>query len=450
MNVVILGAGRRGLRLAQHLTQENKVVVFLDSNQERCAAAVAKLDCLAICGSATDIEKLKEAGCDKADAVIAVTDSDEVNLVSCGIVSSEWPNVDTIAAIRALSYLGKSGYNKKILGISHIVNPEQEAASRISGIIQSGLYSDTIYFKDAEFILFKSTIESDSQLIAKSLMEIKKDFAGQYVIAGIKRKGKTFTPSGTTVLEPNDEVAIVSDDALSAEIFNIFGGKATRRLKKIVIIGGTRIAAYLLELLPKRLLKNITLIEKDPDICKNFTEEFSQILIINGSITDEQLWDEESIQKSDLLISVTENDELNIITASYAKKAGVRKAIALLKSNTNYLGFARSLDIDAPISTTEATVDTLLKFLRGNDISTLHTLFEGELEVYEYVLKPTFKELGKQLKDVQLLGKCIIAGVKSANGTNFVPDGSYTFKEGDTLLVAATHACYDFVTEFFS
>lgn len=436
------------MRLARHLIQEKKAVTFLDQNQERCTQAVSKLDCLAICGSATDYDKLVEAGCETADSVIAVTDSDEVNLVSCGIVSSQWPNVETIASIRTLGYL--SQYDKKILGISHIVNPEQEAAIRIAGIIQSRLFSDIIYFTNAHFILFTRIIQKDSVLNGKTLIEMKKELPGQYVIAGIKRKNKVFTPSGNTILEPNDEVALVVDDDNSKDIFKFFGEVVTTRLRRIVVVGGTRIAGYLFNQLPKRTLKNITLIEKDPTVCQNFVDEFPQLLVINGSITDEQIWDEEEIGKADLFISVTENDELNIITSSYAKKIGTKKSIALIKTNTNYLTFARHMDIDAPISTTEATVDTLMKYLRGDGIKGLHSLFDGELEVYEYVLDRNFSSLGQQLKDVQLKGKCIIAGVKRSKDNNFVPDGLYTFTEGDTLLVVATHEDYDFVTEFFS
>lgn len=450
MNVVIFGAGRRGLRLARHLIQEKKAVTFLDASQERCTQAVSKLDCLAICGSATDYDKLVEAGCNIADSVIAVTDSDEVNLVSCGIVSSQWPNVETIAAIRTLSYLGNSQYDNKILGISHIVNPEQEAASRIAGIIQSRLFSDIIYFTNAHFILFTRIIQKDSQFYGKSLIEMKKELPGQYIIMGLKRKNKVFTPAGDTILEANDEIAIVVDDDKSSDIFKVFGETITTRLKRIVVVGGTRIAGYLFNQLPKRTLKNITLIDKEAKVCQEFVDEFPQLLVINGTITDEQLWEDEEIGKTDLFISVTENDEMNIITSSYAKKAGAKRSIALIKTNTNYLTFARHMDIDAPISTTEATVDTLMKYLRGDGIRGLHSIFDGELEVYEYVLSPEFSHIGEQLKDVQLKGKCIIAGVRRTEDDNFVPDGFYTFSVGDTLLVAAKHEDYDFVTEFFS
>ena len=449
MRVVIFGAGRRGLRLAKHLIKERKEVTFLDSSQERCLSAQSKLDCMAVCGSATDIERLLEAGCDSADAVIAVTDSDETNLVSCGIVSSQWPDTITIAAIRAISYLGTKSYSKKILGITHIVNPEQEAASRIAGVIQSGLFSDIIYFKDSEFILFTRKVTSDSPFDGMNLIQMKKEFPGNYVVAGIKRDGKVFTPSGSTVIVANDELAIVADDDESTGIISVLGGIVQTKLKRTIMVGGTRTAAYLLNQLPKKLIKSMTLIEKDAETCNEFIEEFPSLLVLNGSITDEQLWEEEAIEKADLIISITEDDELNIITASYAKKIGVKRSIALIKTNPNYIGFARQMDIDAPISTTDATVDTLMKYLRGEGVSTLHSIFNGDLEVYEYVLTENFKELGKQLKEVNLKGKCIIAGIKRSKLDNFIPDGNYTFTEGDTVLVAATHEDYDFVTEFF-
>lgn len=449
MKVVIFGAGRRGLRLARHLIKEKKEVTFLDTSQKNCMAAQSKLDCMAVCGSATDIDKLIEAGCANADAVIAVTNSDETNLVSCGIVSSQWPNVETIAAIRAISYLGTNTYDKKILGITHIVNPEQEAASRIAGIIQSGLFSDIIYFKGTEFILFTKTITRESPLYGKNLIQMKREFPGRYVVAGIKRNENVFTPSGATELFENDEIAIVADDDESTSLFHALGGFVSTKLKRMIMIGGTRIASYLLKLLPESFRRCVTLIEKDMQVCNEFIEAFPSTLVLNGAITDELLWEEEDFEKADLIISITENDELNIITASYAKKVGIKRSIALIKTNQNYISFARNMDIDAPISTTDATVDTLMKHLRGAGVSTLHSVFNGELEVYEYVLTESFKELGKQLKDVNLKGKCIIAGVKRSNLDNFIPDGNYTFSAGDTLLVAAAHHDNDFVTEFF-
>ena len=136
--------------------------------------------------------------------------------------------------------------------------------------------------------------------------------------------------------------------------------------------------------------------------------------------------------------------------ASYAKRIGVRRSIALIKTNNNYLQLAEAMDIDAAISITDATVDTITKYLRGAGIQSLHSIFDGDLEVYEYAVSPDFRYIGRKLSDVSLKGKAIIAGVKSAAGNNFIPDGSYAFSEGDTLLVASTHQNFDFVQDLFS
>ncbi len=452
MKIIILGAGRRGIRLARHLVQEKKSVVVVDMNSERCQMIASKLDCMAVCGSATDIDVLKEAGAAEAGAIIAVTDSDEVNLVACGIASSNFPKAKTIAAIRSISYLGHEGNGRhKILGIDHIINPEEEAAKRMASVIKSRLFSEIISFDDADFILFRVTLTSSSPFIGKSLIDMKKELQGEYIIIGIRRSGETITPNGNTVLQEGDEVAVMSGDEDSEEVYRVLcGDKSIIKLKRIITVGATRITRYLLSSLNKTILRRITLIEKKADLCQEFSDEFPQLLTINESITDENIWEDERMRLADLMISVTENDELNIITASYAKRIGIKKTMALLKTNPNYLQFASNMDIDVTVSTTEATVDAIMKFLRGESVVTLHSIFNGELEVYEFVLGENFSKLERKLMDVDLKGKCIIAGVKrNTKSDSFVPNGSYEFKVGDTVLVACAHENYDAVTELF-
>ncbi len=452
MNIIILGAGRRGIRLAKHLIQEKKSVVVVDSDAIRCQTVAQKLDCMAVCGSATDIEILKNAGAGDANAIIAVTDSDEVNLVACGIAASNFPKATTIAAIRGISYLGNGGGSgKRILGIDHIVNPEEEAAKRMTAVLKSGLFSDVVSFEDAAFILFRRVLTSTSPFIGKTLIDMKKTLKGEYIIIGIRRGNEILTPSGNTVLQERDEVAVMAGDEDSENVYKAINGDTSSvKLKRMITVGGTRIARYLFSNLKKGMLRRMTLIEKDNAVCQEFSSEFPQILTINESITDENIWEDERLSQADLMISVTENDELNIITASYAKRTGTKKTMALLKTNPNYIQFAANMDIDATISTTESTVDAIMKFLRGENVVTLHSIFNGEMEVYEYVLGERFIHLGKKLMEVDLRGKCIIAGVKrNKSGESFVPNGQYEFTVGDTVLVACAHRSYDAVTELF-
>ena len=449
MRVVILGAGRRGLRLGQHLIEERKSVVFLDSSSERCSAASSKLDCMAICGSATDIDMLREAGCDGAEAVIAVTESDETNLVACGIISSSFRNVGmTIAAIRSISYLG-TGASRDILGITHIVNPEQEASQRISDIIISGLFTDIAYFPGAHYLVVTKSVTRGDFMINKSLIQIKKEFPGRYLIAGVSHRGKVITPNGNTVIREGDEIAIILDDDERDEVYRMFGiSSSSFSLNKIVLVGATRIATFLLMSLPRKMLKNVTLVEKDPELCREYCEMFPEILILNGAITDENFWDEENIASGDLFVSLTENDELNVLISTYAKTQGIKRSIALIKTNTSYVKLAKAIGVDATVSTTESTVDAIMKILRGQNVKTLHAIFDGRIEVYEYVIKQGFVHTGKALKDIRLDGVAVIAGV-SRGEDNFIPDGNYVFQEGDTVLVVALHEDYDAVQALF-
>ncbi len=453
MKVIIIGAGRRGLRLARHLIEEKAAVTFLDISGDRCQSALAKLDCMAVCGSATNIERLIEAGVEEADTVIAVTDSDEVNLVSCGLVTASFPNVTkTVAAIRSISYLSEDegGKSLPVLGISDIVNPDSEAARRILDVVRSGLYYDTITFPDTNFLLFTIHVSKRSPFANLSLIEFRSRFTGNVVVTGISRKGKVILPSGDTVLRPGDDIAVICDSDDTLALFDL-GGKSSRpkESERTILVGATKVTRALLTRFSPKERSVSTLIERDPLVADEFSKLFPDVLVINGSITDESLWEDEALEDSDVLISLTENDELNIITASYAKKLGVDRSIALIKTNPNYISLARQFDIDAPISTTEATVDTIVKHLRSGMIMSLHTLFDGKLEVYEYSVSSNFRHIGKALKEVHLRGLAIIAGVKRPGADAFVPGGNYVFTQGDTVLICCLHSNSSFVQELF-
>ncbi|MCR5732914.1 MAG: Trk system potassium transporter TrkA [Sphaerochaetaceae bacterium] len=443
MNVLIIGAGRRGQRLARHLIEENKSVTFLDRDQTKCTATEAKLDCMAVCGLGTDIEALEQAGVRSCDAVIALTDSDEINLVSCGIVKSNFPNVKTtIASTRSISYISdEEGSSHPILGISHIVNPDFEASERIVDIVESGLYNDTIAFPDTEFLLFTIQVGANSPFIDKTLIECRKSIPGNYVITGILRSGEALIPSGRTIIKRNDTLAIIIDNDETFTLLNKVGDTfKPKRPKKMVLVGATGITRFLLKKLSPDIRKGVILTERDKEICEEFSRLFPDITVLNVKITDETIWEDEDFDKADVLVSLTDDDELNIISASYAKTIGVSKSIALLKTNTNYMQFARNLGIDAPISTTVTVVDSIVKQLRGKQVSTMHTLFDGDLEVYEYVIPNDFKYIGKALRKVDMKGRMLIAGVKRKKGDSFIPGGNYEFQAGDSLLLITSHA----------
>ncbi len=451
MNVLIIGAGRRGVRIGRHLAAEKSSVIFLDRSISKCREAESKVDCLAVCGSGTDLAKLREAGVEKADTVIAVTDSDEVNIVACGIVATEFPNVvNTIAAIRSSGYIGEAGLPPRILGITHIINPDQEGAERILDTIRYGLYRDTLIFPGTDFMIFTVSEGQGGIRRGESVASIRKRTAENFVIAAIYRRAKIIIPTGDTEIRPGDILVIITDsDKAYIELSGTPSREIYREPDDIVILGATRITRFLLYAIAPKDRKKIRLIEKNESDANEFAALFPEITVLNASITDESIWDDESLSSAELFISLTDNDELNIVTSGYAKKIGIKKSIALVKSNTNYSQFAISLGVDVALSITDVTVDSLIRYLRGDGISAMHTLFGGELEVYEYVIQNSFPFIGKKLKDIRFKSRVVIAGVRKDDGSALIPDGEYVFMAGDRLILSIRHDDSGYLKELF-
>lgn len=451
MNVLIIGAGRRGIRIGRHLAAEKSSVIFIDRSVSKCREAEAKVDCLAVCGSGTDISKLREAGADKADTVIAVTDSDEVNIVACGIVATEFPNVvNTIAAIRSSGYIGSEGIPTRILGITHIINPDQECAARILDTIHYGLYRDTLIFPGTDFMIFTVSEGQGGIKRGDRVAEIRKRISDGFVVAAVYRRGKVHIPTGDTEIRTGDVLVIITDsDNAYTELSGAPRREVYQEPDNIVILGATRITRFLLYSIPSKDRKRIRLVEKDENAANEFAALFPEITVLNAPITDESIWEDEELFTADLFISLTDNDELNIVTSGYAKKIGVKKSIALVKSNTNYSQFAISFGVDVALSITEVTVDSLIRYLRGDGISAMHTLFGGELEVYEYVIQKDFPFIGKKLKETHFKSRIVIAGVRKEDGRALIPDGEYTFVEDDRLILSICHDDSSYLKELF-
>jgi trk system potassium uptake protein TrkA len=447
--VVILGAGRRGLGLAKHLIEEHRNVVLIDNNPERIDLAVSKLDCMGILGNGTDLAKLNEAGCADADTFIAVTDSDEINLVSCGMVSGSFKGIKTVATIRGLIYTGTEGLTEGLLGIDHIVNPNAEAAQYIYNIIDQGVYSDVIRFSNSRLMLYNLYIEQFSPYIGSTLMDMRTRLKADFIIAAINRKGIAFVPAGNTVIEPRDTLSLVAETAEVSDILKTIG-KMQRKPKKIVLVGASKIARALLNSLTPSLRSKIAVVDQNPVICNLFSERFPEILVIKADITDEDIMQEEQLTNYDLLIALTDNDELNIITASYAKRIGIEKSMALVKQNNNYVRLASYLDIDVVISTTDTTVDSLLRYLRGTNVTSLHSLFNGQLEIFEFTINSNSKACGKKLSELNMRKKAIVAGLTRKNSDRIIPTGNISLQEGDCVLVAVNRDSVGFIQNFFN
>ena len=423
------------MRIAQHLSAEGASITFLDRSAVRCQIAEARLDCLSVCGSGTDIEKLREAGAENADTVIAATDSDEINIVSCGIIASAFPDVEnTIAVIRSSGYLGEAELPHMILGITHLINPDLEGALRIVDTVRYGLYQDTIIFPGTDFILFTVPEGEGAIRNGSKLSDLRKNLPYDFVVTAIYRNASVIIPSGDTEIKQGDILAIITDsDQAYAALSGSEMSSVYSEPDDIVILGATRITRFLLNTFTPRERKKVRLVEKDSAMAEEFASLYPEIMVLNASITDELVWENEDLGMADLFLSLTDNDELNIVTSGYAKKIGVKKAIA----------------VDVALSITDVTSDAVIRFLRGDGISAMHTLFNGDLEVYEYIVQDDFRFIGKKLKDVKFRSRIVLAGAKKPDGSSFIPDGEYTFTSGDSLIMAIRHEDSGYLKELF-
>jgi len=443
MKVIILGAGRRGRRLARRLVEEQKDVVIIDEDSNSVQQAMTSVDCLAIVGNGTSLEDLSDCGLAEADAFIAVTGSDEENLVSCAIAASEFKVPITLAAIRNISYTGSSGSTTSMMGISHIVNPNIEVARHIYQDIERGVYSDMITFEDSSLVLYNVCVEENTPYAGHKVKDIRKKLNSNFIIAALNRKDRAIVPDGDSVIKVGDTLSIVAKEDSVGTLLNSVG-RRRKKPRKIAIVGATQETDYLLGQFSPEMRKNITLIEKDEEVANNFADKYPEVLVLNTEITQEGTFEQEGIGSNDLLLALSKQDEQNIIIASYAKNNGVRNSMALINKNPEYIRMASHLGIDSLISTQDVTVDSLVRYLHGSNVSSLHSLFDGQIEAFEFHVTSSCPICGKPLKEINMKGRGIIAGVAKQDKT-IIPGGNYRIEEGDTLILISEKRASDYI-----
>lgn len=434
MKIIILGAGKRGLRLARRLSEENKDVVIIDNDDNLVKTAMSNIDCIAYSGSGTSLENLSDAGMESADAFVALTGDDEVNIVSSAMVSHEFQVPMTIASIRNISYTGSSGSNSNLLGITHIVNTDYEVAADIYDEIERGVFSDVISFHDSKLVIYNMVIGANPEFCDISVMELRRRIGMECLAVAIYRDNATMIPSGSTIINKGDTVSIVLRPEDSSRALKITG-KPKVKPKRIAIVGATHISRLLLKMFSEKERGRFAIVERDPQLCDEFAREFPEVLIINGNITDEYIFKDEDLGAYDLMITLTESDELNIIIASYCKRIGVGYSMAVVRSNNNYLRLARHMGIDSIVSAQEVTVDSITRFLHGANVNSVHSLFDAKIEVFEYVITAGSGAIGKKLKQFNMQSRGIVAGVTDSSQNTIIPNGEYEFKEGDILVL---------------
>ncbi|MEJ5188511.1 MAG: Trk system potassium transporter TrkA [Breznakiellaceae bacterium] len=451
MRVVIVGAGMVGTILARHLIDEKHEVSLVEQDESRARHASNRLDCLVVHGSGNNIRTLEDAGIGRADALVAVTQSDELNLIICGLVEARYPQVKKIARVRNEEYDELTRGNNRALGIDHFVDPDIEAAQSVVSALAHGALGDVLSFGDSPFELGTIPIHAQSPFCGIPVKQFRSLAKAEVLLTMVHRAEETLIPSGTTTLLEGDRVYVLGTQDQIKKVYELNGQKY-RSLKKIAIIGGSRVGILTIRSLleksatPRRgtffswffrsfSQKNLLLIDKDYEVCKRVAAQFPQILVLNEDISDETFVSEEGLHDLDAVVTTTENQELNIITALYLKNRGVDRAIALVGS-PGYAAIARHLGIDVIVPMKSVVVDSILTFLLGEGINRFHSLGDGSVEVMELHLGDHSELIGTRLDVFGLVSGALILYVQRGKET-FIPQGNYEFKAQDRIVVLA-------------
>jgi len=453
VNIIILGAGKVGYHLARQLIHEDQHVTIIERDSHRAKQVTNQLDCIVINDEGNNLEVLQQAGIDKADFFISVTESDELNMIACGLASSYRSEVFTIARVRNLDYSHSVMSSRSLMGINQIINPEIEAAKEIAKSVEHGAMSNVLQFNNAELQMLNLAVPRESSMIGQSLLQVNQTIGVTFLVPILMRDRKYIIPDGNTVFQEGDLVYIIAEEKDFDVIFRFFK-KPKVEINKIAIVGCGNLGCYVADYLAsnpevesgligkilKRLTRqeqagNLHLIDSDYGQCKYLSERFPFAQVTHADITNEEVWEEGLLKDFDLVISSTGNQELNLITSMYAKKVGVLRSISLVQTRA-YKNIAESLGIDVSISINNVLVNTILKIIRKGNIKSIHSISGSPFEIIEFALSQSSSLNYHQIKDLKLPRETLIVLITRGD-QNLIPNGAITLEPGDHVVLIA-------------
>jgi len=403
MKIIILGAGQVGGTLAEHLASEANDITVVDTDGERLRDLGDRLDIRTVQGRGSLPTVLRQAGADDADMLVAVTNSDETNMVACQVAYSLFHTPTKIARVRESSYLTREElFHNDHIPVDVLISPEQVVTNYIKRLIEHPGSLQVIDFAEGKAQLVAVKAYYGGPLVGQQLRQIRAHMPNVDTrVAAIFRRDRPITPRGDTVIEADDEVFFI---AAKKDIRAVMG--ELRRIdetnKRIVIAGGGQIGERLAEAIESRY--QVKIIEMSPARCRHLSDTLESTVVLQGSASDKDLMLEENIADADIFLALTNDDEANIMSSLLAKRLGAGKVMTII-NNPAYVDLVQGGDIDIAISPQLATIGTLLAHVRRGDIVSVHSLRRGAAEAIEAVAHgdaKSSKVVGKAIEDIAL------------------------------------------------
>jgi len=452
MKVIVCGAGQVGFNIARHLVNEQNDVTVIDRSEELINKVRNSLDVHAMVGYASYPDLLESAGAEDADMIIAVTLFDEVNIVACQVAHSLFNVPTKIARIRAHNYLNpewRALFSRDHMPIDVIISPEIEVAKAAINRLQVPGATDMIRFVNDRVWIVGVKLEDDCPVVNTPLRQLTELFPDlKIVVCGIHRHGKLIVPKGDDQLMVGDNIYIASEKTRVTRALAVFGHEE-EEAKNVVIVGGGNVGLFICEQLLNSDNKfQVKIIESDENRAVKVAERVSKAVVLHGDALDMEILKEANIKGTHSIISVTNDDKVNILSALLAKQMGCKSAITLINDHS-FGDLTSSVGIEAFVDPRQTTVSSILQHMRRGRISSLQTIAGGEAEVLEAVAVDASPLVGKPLREVKLPAGIIIGSVIHGDEI-IVPNGGTIIKSGDTVIVFACADMIKKVEEIFS
>ena len=445
MKIIIAGAGDVGSHLAKLLSSEFHDIYLLDENEERLNTISSQIDVFTIAGDAKSVEIMEQKLISTCDLLIAVTSSEETNMLIC-ILGKKLGANHTIARINDDNIINENRehfYNE--LGIDTLISPTHLATLEIERLINQAAFTDDIEFDNGKLTVFGISLSKKSILIDKSVREsadLNPNLS--FKPLALHRNDLTLLVDGDTILKENDIVYFIS---LSDSIENIITlcGKTSIEIRDVMIIGGSRIGLNIAKLLEKNY--NITLVEKDKAKCEQLASILKKTLVININGHDVKILEEEGLAEMDALISVTANSEMNVMTSLVGKNHRIKKTIARIE-NFDYINLSQSIGVDTIINKKIIAADKIFKFVRKGNVSSVANLHGTNAEIIEFIVKSNTKITKKPINQLNFPKDSNIAGI-IRNGIPIIPFGDFQLTENDKTIVFSLTESIKEIEKFF-
>ncbi len=440
MHIIIVGCGNVGQTLTQQLSKEGHNITIIEEKSSVVQNVVNSYDVMGIVGNGASYSIMKDAGIEKADLMIAVTDSDELNLLCC-LIAKKAGNCHTIARVRNPVYKKEINFIKEELGLSMVINPEEAAAGEAERLLKFPSATKVETFARGKAELVKLVIDEKSRLCDHALKDIPADLKKQVIIAVVSRGSEVYIPDGNFILREGDEITILGSSKNTLSYFKKLG-LPTAKVHSTIIIGGGETAFYLAKQLVTFGIK-VTIFERDPVRCKELSELLPQVLLINGDGTDKDMLLEEGVKSAESFVALTNLDEENIMLSMYVRSINPKAKLITKVHRVNYGDIIGSLNIGSIIYPKNITADRIVQFVRGmsasedSNIEALYKLNDGRVETLEFIVRNGSPVIGVPLSKLSLK-KGILIGCISHYGEIISPTGDSVIRTGDSVIVVTT------------